>query len=137
MSSTASPAKPGQQPNSPDLEELGAFIRDKREALGISQRELARRAGVADVTRVEQGQIAGPRTDTLTAIARALGLSLSELVGMGKPDSLPNFRPYMRAKYPGMTDAALADIDAHVQKLAKRHHISPTGPLDGEDEQDE
>ena len=126
----------GQQPAGPDVAELVAFITKRREALGVSRRELARRAGVADVARLELGQIPKPRTDTLAAIAQALDMSLSELLGMGKPESLPNFRPYMRRKYPEMPDDALADIDAYIAKLTEQYHISPTGPLDGEDEQE-
>ena len=126
-----------QQPTGPDVAELGTFIGSRRGELGISRRELARRAGVADVARLELGQIPKPRTDTLAAIARALDMSLSELLGMGRPESLPSFRPYMRTKYPDMPDSALADIDAYVAKLAKRYRVSTDGPLEGEDERDE
>ncbi len=130
-----SPSTASDQPTGPDVGQLGAFIRKRREALGISRRELARRAGVSQVALVESAKIQKPRTDTLAAIAQALDMSLTELLGMGKPESLPNFRPYMRTKYPNMPDAALADIDAYVRKLAKRYNITTDGPLNDEDEE--
>ncbi len=136
MSQIQSSSTSSEQPTGPDVAQLGAFIAARREALGISRRELARRAGVANVTRLELGQIPNPRTDTLAAIAQAFDMSLSQLLGMGSPESLPSFRPYMRTKYPDMPDAALAEIDAYVEKLAKRYYISTAGPLEGEDEQE-
>ena len=69
------------------LQRLGAFIRDRREELGISRRELARRANIADVSRLEQGRVVNPRRDTLQALAEALNLTLSELVAVGKAPS--------------------------------------------------
>ena len=52
---------------------LGGRIRERREAAGLTQTELATRAGIGRVTltRIEQGEHS-PRTETLTAIARAL-----------------------------------------------------------------
>lgn len=134
--SPLSSAADNEQPLGLNPVQLGAFIGSRRQALGISSRELARRAGIADVTRLELGQIPKPRTDTLAAIAQALNISLTELLGMGRPESLPSFRPYMRTKFPDMPDAALADIDAYVEKLAQKYRVSPSGPIAGEDEQD-
>lgn len=61
----------------------GAAIRRLRTKAGISQEHLARRVGVTAHTiwRLENDPTANPRLETLRAIARALGVGLSHLVG--------------------------------------------------------
>ena len=55
-------------------DELGRLLRERREALGLSKLELARKAGkVREVVyRLEEGQEAS--VSSLLAVARALGL---------------------------------------------------------------
>ena len=62
-------------------ESLGGRIRERREAAGLTQAELSSRAGVGRVTltRIEKGEHS-PRTATLTAIARALGAEVEDLI---------------------------------------------------------
>jgi transcriptional regulator with XRE-family HTH domain len=52
----------------------GTIVRDARAQAGLSQRGLARRAGVpqASVSRIERGIVA-PRTDTLDRLLRVCG----------------------------------------------------------------
>jgi transcriptional regulator with XRE-family HTH domain len=61
---------------------VGAAIRRVRVKAGMSQERLARRVGVTTNTvwRLENDPVANPRLETLRAIARALGVTLSELV---------------------------------------------------------
>jgi transcriptional regulator with XRE-family HTH domain len=60
--------------------EVGRRMREIREAAGLSQRELARRAGITPgmLCLVEQGQTS-PSTATATRLADALGVTLGEL----------------------------------------------------------
>ena len=62
-------------------ESLGGRIRECREAAGLTQAQLSSRAGVGRVTltRIEKGEHS-PRTETLTAIARALGVEVQDLI---------------------------------------------------------
>ena len=62
-------------------ESLGGRIRDFRETASLTQAELSTRAGIGRVTltRVEKGEHS-PRTETLTAIARALGVEVEDLI---------------------------------------------------------
>ncbi len=62
-------------------ESLGGRIRDFRETAGLTQAELSSRAGIGRVTltRIEKGEHS-PRTETLTAIARALGVDVEDLI---------------------------------------------------------
>jgi transcriptional regulator with XRE-family HTH domain len=56
------------------ISEPGKLLREARQRAGLSQRELARRAGTAQslVARVERGR-AAPRTDTLARLLEAAG----------------------------------------------------------------
>jgi len=49
-------------------------LRTRREAMGLSARELGRRSGVAEthVSLIERGTIVEPRTATVKALAEAL-----------------------------------------------------------------
>ena len=55
---------------------LGALVRERRRAAGLTQRQLAERSGlsVAAVRDLEQGRSRRPRQGSLDALARALGL---------------------------------------------------------------
>jgi DNA-binding SARP family transcriptional activator/tetratricopeptide (TPR) repeat protein/DNA-binding XRE family transcriptional regulator len=56
---------------------LGSMVRDRREACGLTQRELARRAGLSlgTVRDLEQGRTRRPQPRSLSSLARALDLS--------------------------------------------------------------
>ena len=58
------------------------MLRELRIKRGISQNELARRAGVKQsvISYIENGRTKHPRIDTLTAIAAVLGVSVEKLV---------------------------------------------------------
>ncbi len=67
--------------------EIAEQIRVWREQRGLSQRALARAAGVSPVlaTKIESGAIADPRLSTLRKLAKALGVTVAELIGESKP----------------------------------------------------
>lgn len=58
------------------------MIRKLRRKLGLSQTELARRAGIRQgvLSYIESGRTKHPRVDTLTAIARVLGVTVEDLM---------------------------------------------------------
>jgi transcriptional regulator with XRE-family HTH domain len=63
---------------------LGDFIRERRQDLGLTQEQLAGRIGTnvrqADVSRLERNRVALPRRTRLEDIARALDVSLADLL---------------------------------------------------------
>jgi DNA-binding XRE family transcriptional regulator len=65
----------------PGTESTGRRIADKRRRRGLTQIQLARRAGVdqAVISRVERGR-QRPRIDTLQRLARGLGMSVADLL---------------------------------------------------------
>jgi transcriptional regulator with XRE-family HTH domain len=75
---------------------LGPFIRQRREQLGLSQMQLARRMDDRSyqsmISRLEGGQIALPGWRRLAALAAALGVSAADLLrhaGVIEPAVLP------------------------------------------------
>ena len=63
--------------------ELGVRLRRRRKALGLAAKELARAAGVSPsyVSQLEHGKQDRPSLDVLSALATALGVPTSELLG--------------------------------------------------------
>jgi transcriptional regulator with XRE-family HTH domain len=57
---------------------VGKRLKQLREAAGLTQQELAFRAGlsVSNLSQIEQGKKADPRASTLLALARALGVTM-------------------------------------------------------------
>lgn len=116
---------------------LGKFITARRIEHGISRRELARRANVADLSRIEAGLINNPSTGTLWAIAQALDITPTELIAAGRPTALPAFRPYLRTKYGQLPERDLAEMERYFANLAAKHGLTDhdiQGPSPGDDE---
>lgn len=128
--------------NEEQARELGSRLRERREQLDLSIRELAERTGVnhSTVVRLEQGAIESPAPDKLSRIAEELGLSLADVFALADysvPSDLPSFRPYLRTKYRGLPAPAVEELERSFQRIAKRHGLSLNGPAPGEDEQPE
>ena len=62
---------------------IGAVLKRLREGKGMSQLELAKRAKVAQgyISDLEAGGKKNPGVETLRKLAKALGVSLMELLG--------------------------------------------------------
>ncbi|MEN6459966.1 MAG: helix-turn-helix transcriptional regulator [Syntrophomonas sp.] len=69
---------------------LGEQIREIRSALGWSQFRLAEKAGISQsvISDIESGRRNNPSIKTLWKIAKALGVSLSELLNIQSLNSL-------------------------------------------------
>lgn len=121
---------------------VGPIIRQRRQALGWTQPELARRSRIdtAVVHRIESGAIARPVPNKLARLADALGLPAADLyalAGYAAPLELPSFRPYLRAKYGQLPPKAIEQLEAYFDKVAGPYGTPGNGPADGEDEQTE
>jgi transcriptional regulator with XRE-family HTH domain len=118
--------------------QLGKFISTRREQRGLSMRQLAREidGNIATISFLEAGTLLSPQPDTLKAIARVLNVPVSDLFVTADwlpAEELPTFKPYLRAKYHGLDEQAIADIEAYANQRAQRH--GSTGPIHREDEQ--
>jgi len=121
--------------------EFGKRVRLLREAKRWTQEELAADSGLSRsyVSRLELGDIALPRNDKLTRLARALGTSnedLLEAAGYMTPPSndqegsLPDLAPYLRRKY-GLSQPRLVDLIQYMVEMAQREG-SGTPPASNE-----
>ncbi len=118
---------------------LGQAIRARREALGLSGRELAERIGAPNSTivRIESGEITAPTPDTLARLAAALRIDLADLYALADypmPKALPTFRPYLRSKYRDLPPAAVDDLTRAFKRVIEKHGYDPDGPASGQDE---
>jgi transcriptional regulator with XRE-family HTH domain len=107
-----------------DLQQLGDVLRAQREAAGLSLRQAAERAQLipSTLSRLETGQIEGPRPEHLQVLARTYGADVENfyaLAGYLMPEGLPELRPYLRAKY-GLPEQAANQIDEYFQALREK-----------------
>ncbi len=67
-----------------ELEDIGTRLREERDRVGISQRELARRIGLSAsmISQIESGQ-SKPSVSTLYAIVTELGVSVDDIFSGG------------------------------------------------------
>lgn len=118
------------------------MLKQKRQELGLSVAELARRAGldVGTVWHIESGSTASPKAESLQAIADALKIPAADLfaaAGWMPSRDLPTIRPYLRTKYHQLPPNAVQEIEIYFDEVAHRHGISfdpYDGPVNGEDE---
>ncbi len=108
-----------------NAQQLGNYIRQQREAKGLSLRALSRASGVPLVTlsQLEHGHYAQPRPDKLIALARALEIEVEDLyalVGYLVPEGLPTVGVYFRTKY-GLPAEAIPELEAYVQSLTAKY----------------
>ena len=61
---------------------IGKHIKDRREAAGMTQQDLAVKAGlsVSNLSQIEQGKKEDPRISTVSALARTLGVTVDQLL---------------------------------------------------------
>ena len=118
---------------------LGQLIRQTRQSKNLSLRRLSAMSGIPyrTIDRVEHGEIARPRPDLLTSLAKTLSIPLADLyaiVHYSSPHDLPAFEPYMRARYQDFSPSAIAELTRYFENLANRDGVRMDGPPNGEDE---
>ena len=113
---------------------IGEHIRSARKAAKLSQENLARQAGVTMnlVSRLERGEIRDPHYSTLSGIADALGVSVTELLEeepgpkVQAPPSPEDTDEERRARLFDMVhDAAVEQAKARQQVLARAREAAP------------
>ncbi|HUC89335.1 MAG TPA: helix-turn-helix transcriptional regulator [Patescibacteria group bacterium] len=122
-----------------NIQKLGETLKHKREHMGWSIRELARRTDLSDTTvmRIEQGLRAAPSPDVLAKLAETLELSLADLytlAGYAVPADLPSMPAYLRVKYRNLPQPARDELNNYLERLKDKYGLDEDGPQDGEDE---
>ena len=120
---------------------LGAYLRTKREAAGLSIRELARLAGAnyAYLSRLESGERSEPSAELLQRIADVLETDAGELLAyVGVKPVLPEPRAYFRKQY-GVSEAEAEEMAGMLERFTtknKQGQRRKGGEHDDQDEQD-
>jgi len=117
---------------------LGQFLKQQRETRGLGIRGLGAASGVnvSTIVSLERGDILAPQPDTLKALAVALEVGVSDLfavAGWLPANELPALKPYLRAKYRHLDEAALSELERYAEQLTRRY--GGQGPTGREDEQ--
>ncbi len=115
-----------------ELEDIGARLREERDRVGISQRELARRIGLSAslISQIESGQ-SKPSVSTLYGIVTELGVSVDDIFGgngavadpeardAGSSDGTTDHGPMVRVE-----DRHVIDLDSGVrwERLTSHQH---------------
>ena len=128
----------GQQDEDPPpertaIDELGAYIRDQREAARLSLRKLAKLAGVSNpyLSQIERG-LRKPSAEILQAIAKALEISSETLyvkAGILDEREAPREVEEAIASDPYLTDAqrqALTEMYRSFRRLAELQPAKPS-----------
>jgi transcriptional regulator with XRE-family HTH domain len=105
---------------------LGALLRERRLAAGLSTYELGKRVHCENSTivRLEQGAFAAPSPDKLARIAEALGMTLADIythAGYVIPEDLPGFHAYLPARYRNLPAEAIRELTELFDQLVARH----------------
>lgn len=107
---------------------LRAFVRTRRKQLGLSAYAAAQRAGLhrSYWSKLEGGEYEAPNPKTLAGIATALDVpieQLYEIVGYETTSqSLPSFRPYLRARY-HLPHQAVVELERYFDLLRSYYDI--------------
>jgi transcriptional regulator with XRE-family HTH domain len=116
-----------------ELEDIGTRLREERDRVGISQRELARRIGLSAsmISQIESGQ-SKPSVSTLYDIVTELGVSVDDIFGGGngsavapgsqdgeEPGGATHHGPMVR-----LEDRHVIDLDSGVrwERLTSHQH---------------
>ncbi len=101
--------------------ELGAIIRRRREALGVSVRSLGRTSGIsaAHVSKIERG-LASPSVTTLARLVAELGIDGAEIFGRGAAPVSTQVMVRRAADMPllGPSDGATVRLAARIEGAA-------------------
>jgi transcriptional regulator with XRE-family HTH domain len=102
----------------PTRKQLGAMIREARQRRGLTLRAAAEKLAIdaGYYSKIENGQ--NPLGKHARAVAKLYGLNTEELEAQAG-SALPNFRPYLRAKY-DLSDEAIAELEAHFADVTKQ-----------------
>ena len=119
--------------NTDGNKEIGEFIRSRRETLGLSMADAARKSGLHHSywSYLEMGRYQTPAPNHLRIIAETLQLPLEDLyslAGYDSPKGLPSFKPYMRAKY-DLPLEAVADLERYFDYLRNYYGVPKDKPV--------
>jgi len=106
---------------------IGERIHDARSAAGLSQADLARRVGVAQaaISRIERDETQDPGVLIVAGIAKALGVSLDQLVEGNATPRAP--RKSLEDRVALLEDEMVTALRTARDALALAQQLQPSG----------
>jgi transcriptional regulator with XRE-family HTH domain len=106
-------------------ETLGEYVRRKREAVSMSQRQLAAEAGVSfsNISRLESGFHASPSPELLKNIADVLDVDLAKLLsyrGIEIAGARGSLNDYLRRDYE-LPEEGIEEAKAAIEEIASKY----------------
>jgi transcriptional regulator with XRE-family HTH domain len=111
----------------PKNQTLGEYVRARRLSLGLGYQDVADQSGLhySYWNKLENGQYEQPAPKYLRIIAATLNAPLEDLLAMAgydRPERLPAFTPYLRAKFE-LPPEAIADLERYFDLLRSYYDI--------------
>lgn len=112
---------------------LGQYVRERREAQGMSVRDATSACGLNDAywRKLEQGIYMSPDAKTLRLIAKSIGCPLEDLYGLAGytvANDLPALTPYLRSRY-DLPAEAVTEMERYFDLLRNYYGIAPDQPV--------
>ena len=110
---------------------LGRTLKAARTAKNLTAYEVAHRTGIvhrATIQRIETGEIARPRPETLQRLANVLDLDLDDLLSLAgyvQLSDLPGFEPYLRTKHRDLPEEAIEQLVGHFNLIEDKYRQRP------------
>lgn len=107
--------------------QLGRLVKKHRQAKGLSLRAAAEQIGYdhSYLGRIEAGDYESPAPKLLKKLATVLDIPIEDLyalAGYQVEDRLPDFAPYLRAKF-DLPDEAVDRLDEYFQMLKEKYGV--------------
>lgn len=120
---------PGRPTSPATPSDFGRYLRQTRQARGLSIRQLGAESGVsfAFIARLESGEYEKPGHEYLTKLARALDVpeqDLLALAGYTFPEGLPGFEAYLRTRY-DLPEEAIDQLDSYFDFISSKYDLGP------------
>jgi transcriptional regulator with XRE-family HTH domain len=121
-----------REANSEEPSDLGRFVRERREAAGLSQRQLALAASVSvsNISRLESGFHPTPSLELLRRVAEVLGIDMAELLsyrGIPMPEGSAGLKIYLRRQY-GLPEEGVAEVQEAVERISAKYRKTKDSP---------
>lgn len=108
---------------------LGSLLRSRREAAGLSSRQMALKIGISRtyLQRLETGEYEHPAPEILSRIVQVFDdmrlEDLWALAGVTMPADLPEFGPYLHAKHPDWPKLVIAELSDFCDFLKHKYEL--------------
>lgn len=98
--------------------QLGQRLKDRREELGWSLRDLEERSGVHNslIFKIETGRVRDPSLEKVRALADAMDCSATRMLIEDDQLDLPSYGDFLQLLHPGLSEAVVTRLERHLTR---------------------